>query len=148
MLLDRYELKRFEAKFRVTPGCWIWEGSRNAQGYGHFKFNGVVHKAHRIAYKHYVGKFPEHMVIMHKCDNPSCVNPDHLKPGTNAENTADRDAKGRKAVGESNGKSKLTDAQCREMRRLLNTGMFREDVAAMFGVSGRTVWYALKTRNI
>jgi hypothetical protein len=147
-MFDRFEIKRFEEKFRVTPGCWIWEGSRNAQGYGHFKYEGDVHKAHRIAYLMYVGEFPRHLVIMHRCDNPWCVNPEHLQPGTNAENTADRDAKGRKAVGEANGKSKLTNAQCHEMRRLLNTGMAREDVAEMFGVSGRTVWYALKTRGI
>ena len=139
---------RFEQKFRVTPSCWIWEGSRNGDGYGHFRYLGEVAKAHRVSYLLYVGEVPKHLKVRHKCDNPWCVNPNHLELGTDADNMADRSLRGRTAVGEANGKTKLTDAQVAEMKRLRESGVSKEDVANQFGVSTRTVWYAIKTRKL
>ena len=148
--MDPVRKARFEAKFRVTPGCWIWEGCKTHQGYGHFRSGKTRNpmKAHRFSYELYVGPVPEGLIILHKCDNPSCVNPDHLFPGTQAENSADRNFKGRQAKGEQNGKTKLTDEQVREMKRLRESGVSKEDVAQQFGVSTRTVWYAIKTRKL
>ena len=148
--MDTVRKARFEQKFRVTPGCWIWEGCKTHQGYGHFRGGKGKNpmKAHRFSYELYVGPVPEGLIILHKCDNPSCVNPDHLFPGTWADNSADRNAKDRQAKGEQNGKTKLTDDQVRLMKILRDEGHEREDVATLFGVSTRTVWYALKTRNI
>jgi HNH endonuclease len=148
--MDAVRKARFEAKFRVTPGCWIWEGCKTHQGYGHFRSGMSKNpmKAHRFSYELYVGPVPEDLIVLHKCDNPSCVNPDHLEVGTWADNAADRNYKGRQAKGEQNGKTKITDSQVREAKELLRQGWMREDVANLFGVSGRTIWYAIKTRKL
>lgn len=148
LLGDRTPQQRFEDLFRVTPGCWHWEGSKNGDGYGHFRMGGRIEKAHRASYIFYVGEIPRTLMIRHKCNNRFCVNPDHLIPGTDLQNMEDREASGNTARGERNGKTKLTDEQLRHARKLLKDGLSRETVAFRFGVSGRTIWYALKTRQL
>lgn len=87
------------AREGMTP-CWIWTGADDGrtsrgEGYGKFKYGEKYIRAHRVAYMITKGDIGEGLVIMHKCDNPKCVNPDHLKPGTHADNMADKMAKGR-----------------------------------------------------
>lgn len=85
----------FEQMFRVTPGCWIWEKHKNEHGYGRVRFQGVLWLANRLAYTLYVGPIPHGMCVLHKCDNPACVNPDHLFLGTHKDNMTDRKLKER-----------------------------------------------------
>lgn len=75
--------------------CIEWEGARDAYGYGMRRWAGKVVRTHRLAFALEHGYWPE--VVMHKCDNPPCYNPDHLAVGTRDSNNADRDAKGRHA---------------------------------------------------
>ncbi len=125
---------------RVGPpdanGCTPWLARCEPQGYGLIWFNGRQQKAHRVAYQLFVGPIPEGMVLLHSCDNRRCVNLDHLRPGTTAENVRDRCQKGRSSDrrGEKSATAKLTETDVREVLRLLSTGLTQREVAAQFGV--------------
>lgn len=87
--------------FPVTEsGCWLWNGGHETRGwpflnYGRIWVRGRTLPAHRVAYEHFVGPIPEGMLVLHKCDVPLCVNPDHLFLGTYRDNTMDMIRKGR-----------------------------------------------------
>jgi hypothetical protein len=95
-------IARFHAKYeKTTDGCWLWKGAKERSGYGlaytGFKADGRKdrHFAHRVAYALSKGDIRAGLEVMHGCDTPGCVNPDHLTLGTHQQNIADRDAKGR-----------------------------------------------------
>lgn len=80
----------------VKSGCWFWQGGTSPDGYGKVKRFGKTIRAHRLFYEHHVEPVPEGLWVLHKCDNPLCVNPDHLWVGTQLDNEQDKDAKGRR----------------------------------------------------
>lgn len=83
-------------KYTVNSnGCWIWTGSFFKDGYGQMKRNGKNLKAHRVFFEAHKGPIPEGLCVLHKCDTPACVNPEHLWAGTNLQNIQDRDRKNR-----------------------------------------------------
>lgn len=80
------------------PGCWVWSGSKDKDGYGSVRWKGKTYRAHRLTFMLANPDVRIHrLVLMHECDNPKCVRPDHLVPGTQAENVADMIEKGRAA---------------------------------------------------
>ena len=79
--------ERFEEKISRTEECWNWAATQNGRGYGFFSINGRYVQAHRYAYELYVGPIPDGLTIDHLCRNTICVNPSHLEPVTQGENT-------------------------------------------------------------
>jgi hypothetical protein len=90
------DLTAFFSKVAITDGCWTWQGAVDSvNGYGVFRWRGKPRKAHRVAYAIAHGYTPAGLVVMHTCDNPPCVNPDHLVLGTQLGNVHDAITKGR-----------------------------------------------------
>jgi hypothetical protein len=85
LLIDRNNLS----------GCIEWPSYKNNFGYGYLKYNKKIYLAHRFSYMVYIDVIPDGLCVLHKCDNPSCINPSHLFLGTDADNVTDRENKNR-----------------------------------------------------
>ena len=123
-----------------TGGCWMWSYATDQDGYGIvYHASHKYRRAHRLSWHLYNGAdIPVGMVVMHSCDRPGCVNPEHLSIGTNRDNIQDRFAKGRSARGEANGRAKLRECDVREMRRL------RRDESTTYAALGLRFGVALQ----
>lgn len=121
----------------TTSDCVLWEKARS-RGYGVVSVGGKMLRAHRYAYELEHGPIPDGMVVMHLCDNPACINVDHLRVGTQADNMRDRDRKGRghDTTGEGNGNHKLTERQVAAIRE---DGRTQRVIAAEYGITQPTV---------
>lgn len=125
----------------TETGCLPWIGHSNRHGYGVISRGGrqgALVLAHRLAYEWANGPIPDGLFALHRCDTPCCVNPDHIFLGTQTDNMADMDKKGRRkiAVGERRGFAKLTEAAVREIRRRREQdGTLLKVLAADYGVS-------------
>lgn len=145
MLGDKFK-RRLLSRIEVCDqtGCWNWTASKTQRGYGQF-WNGVtMRSSHRVSYELHRGPIAEGMHVLHRCDNPACINPDHLFLGTNADNMADRDAKGRGARGQRYKFTKLTPEDVLAIRAAEGTeGPARHAIAAKYGISNkyiRKIW--------
>ena len=131
-------------------GCWEWM-STTKKGYGVFESGSVSmaarksskRGAHQVSYEAYNGLIPKGQVVRHTCDNSLCINPDHLILGTQADNVADREARGRRKGinGELIGTSRLTAAQVLEIRA---SDLSYAQLAEKYGVDKSTI-YCVKT---
>ena len=126
---------------RVVPepntGCRLWSGPRNRGGYGVFWFERPTQQmAHHVAWRLHHGTWPT-LHVLHKCDTPACVNPDHLFAGTHQDNMRDAARKGRfgRLFGDRSSNHKLTEARVAEIRARRDSGEMLKDLAAAFGVS-------------
>lgn len=122
-------------------GCWEWTGFKMSSGYGRFSQAGrnssqPTELAHRASYRIFNGD-PSGTGVMHSCDNPCCVNPEHLSLGTQTDNMRDAKNKGRNASGEAHGRSKLTLIEVNRIRE--TEGLFQREIAEIFNVSQATV---------
>lgn len=115
-------------------GCWVWTGARTPTGYGNVRLNGANYYAHRVVYALTWGETPAGAVLRHSCDNPSCVRPDHILAGTQADNQRDM------ALRDRCGNAKITNAQAREVGALYDAGVDSRVIAARFGIARSTVY--------
>jgi hypothetical protein len=119
--------------------CWTWLGNLDRDGYGRWNYNGDEWFVHRFSYQLYHGDLQEDLLVMHKCDNPTCCNPDHLKQGTYKENNVDCAQKGRKPKGVKNPNAKLTEYQVLKIRELNAIGISQEELSKIFNTSRRQI---------
>jgi hypothetical protein len=126
--------ERFFAKVNKTETCWLWTGCKRPGGYGQVTINKKAYSTNRISYEMHKGKIPDGLIIRHKCDIPSCVNPDHLEIGTHKDNTRDMIERGRRK-----GNIKLTEEQVKEVKELLKLGKTQREIAKQFKINQGTV---------
>lgn len=130
--------ERFHSGYIKTDSCWIWQRSKDKNGYGYIK-EGKTKKAHRVSWSIHHGEIPDGLWVLHRCDNPSCVNPEHLFLGTALDNNHDMIRKGRERYpgcdmsGERNSNSKLTKDNVEWIRANYSRGKGPE-FARKFGV--------------
>ncbi|HEY1035575.1 MAG TPA: HNH endonuclease signature motif containing protein [Pseudoxanthomonas sp.] len=130
--------QRFDAcMIPVTEsGCWLWLASVNGKGYGQIKVGDRQVGAHRYSWERHRGTIPAGMVVCHKCDTPSCVNPDHMFIGEHADNQFDKVAKDRQAKGEGNGQARLSEDA---VRAILTSTESHAALARHYGVGASTI---------
>lgn len=126
-----------------SKGCWIWTGCTTKDGYDRTTEWPKSISTHRLMYKLVNGEIPEGGHIMHLCDNPPCINPNHLKLGNHLENMIDMTNKGRRISlpGELNPSAKLTLVKVRKIREMLKQGIYAKEIAPAFGISMATVYH-------
>jgi hypothetical protein len=122
----------FWQSYRMSrEGCWEWTRARTKFGYGHLVWNGRHLTAHRQAWEFAKGAIPAGMCVLHRCDNPACINPDHLWLGTKSDNTLDCSRKGRRYApkkeemrrGEAHGIAKLCEWEVLAAREWYGAGL-------------------------
>lgn len=124
-------------KIGVACGdCWIWTANRPSGKYGHFPVMYKSIKAHRWMYEHAVGPIPNGLLVRHKCDNPPCVNPNHLEVGTSKDNCKDMLVRGRRPDrhGEKHPLARLKADQVLEIRKLASCGATQKALSLKFNV--------------
>ncbi len=141
--MDLTDLRqRFFSKIAPDPhsACILWIGGARDAGYGLLSVDNVLRSATHVSWFLKHGVWPA-LKVLHTCDNPPCVNPEHLFEGTDADNAADRDAKGRHRVlkGFESPSAKLDDLQVSEIIALTETRMTLGEIGALFGVGGAYV---------
>lgn len=148
---DEVLIKRFEAKIgsKRAEQCWEWIGGKMPNGYGSFSIDRHTKYAHRLALARALRRdlAPGEMAL-HSCDNRGCVNPEHLRIGTHANNMQDKIDRDRftRTPGESHGMHKLTDDAVRSIRERLANGERQRVLATEHGVSQALISF-IKTRQ-
>lgn len=135
---------RLDKFLEKTDACWIFHGQRDKKGYGRITVGSAADGtrrlmlAHQLAYILEYGPLPmDQPFVLHSCDNPPCCNPAHLRAGTLAENNAEMAEKKRAARGEKHHWAKLTE---REVNLIRDSMLPRSELAAIYGVSVKTIW--------
>lgn len=153
LVLNETQTKNFWDKVQKSDGCWNWTGCRRRlYGSFQFSFNKIKRHipSHRVAYAMFKGAIPRGLLICHTCDNPSCVNPDHLFLGTNMDNMLDKMRKGRsnRQKGISHGMAKLNNEQVLQIRKRYAGGMISQTALGNeFGVIQQTISLIVRRKH-
>jgi len=131
------DLKRFWKKVNKHDNCWNWIAGKDKDGYGLFKLNGKSIRSHRFSYYVYNNFIDQSLMVLHICDNPSCVNPDHLKQGTAQDNITDMDNKNRRNMKSGARKtSHLSEDDIINMRQMcLNKDYSYSQIGKLYNIS-------------
>lgn len=124
---------------RTSEGCIEWVSGRDTDGYALTGWYGHTFRVSRLVYTELVGDLGSSDVVMHTCDNPPCVNVDHLVRGSQADNAYDRDSKGRGSAGERHYGAKLNWYLAQDIRELHRSGRSFASIAREYGLGETTV---------
>jgi hypothetical protein len=150
--ISQKDIDRFwsHIDIRNEDECWEWKLSKDKDGYGRLKVrkNNVIYmiRANRFSYMVTFGEIPENMSILHSCDNPSCVNPKHLRAGTLLDNANDREIRKRHkhlatTIGEECYSSKIKESDVPVIRRLYEENILTlKEIGDMYGIGERTIY--------
>ena len=138
---------RLWRRVMFDDGCWEWTGHRTPKGYGEIGLgsrSAGVGLAHRLSHELMKGPIPDDLCVLHSCDNPPCVRPEHLFLGTKADNNRDMDAKGRRRTkpcpGETNVNAVVSDADAETIRELYaRGGLTQKQIGERFGITQSAV---------
>jgi transposase len=135
------------SKLNTETGCIEWTACKTKAGYGQLSVDRKMMFTHRLSYEANIGPIPEGLHVLHSCDNPCCINPDHLRVGTPADNAQDKIDRGRILLGEKHGGAKITENDVIEILRLNEFGVSKKDLARAFGVSASSISLIVKGIN-
>lgn len=143
---------RFWARVAVrgADACWEWTATRDKDGYGKIRTGGggsPTVRSHRVSWELRHGPIPDGLWVLHRCDNPPCVNPAHLFLGTPKDNVQDSVRKLRKAMGERGPRAKLTREKVLWARGAVCVGATIPALARLYGVSGNSLRFAVSGRT-
>jgi len=142
--------KTIKERFYEKVGLdWRWRNATGKDGYGRMIFRGKMTDAHGISYMIHNGAIPEGVHVLHSCDDPGCVNPEHLHLGTHADNMREMMERGRRGGkgGGGVGRAKLTPAQVLEIREKYKIGAIQRSLAKEYEVNFRTINYIVNRVN-
>lgn len=135
-----YDKRFWKYVEKSNNGCWTWLRGKTKAGYGYLTINYKNHYAHRLSWRLTYGIIPKNAVIMHRCDNPACVNPEHLRLGTQKDNLQDMWNKQRGSMGNEHPFAKVTDEDVKKIRKLGKIkNLYRREIGEMFGISRQAV---------
>lgn len=143
---------RFWSKVNVLGenDCWEWKLSLDPDGYGRFRLNGKKRGSHRVSYANAFGEIPYGKIICHSCNNPPCVNPNHLYAGTQKDNTRDSIDAGTlwfsKAYGEKCPNAKLSNKDVYIIRDMLNKGISVKEISKKYNITDGAI-YSIKNKT-
>lgn len=131
----------FATRYKIDneTGCWLWLGLPTKDGYGQIGVRGVNYRAHRLSYTIHKDEIPDGLFVCHQCDNPLCVNPNHLFLGTQQDNVNDEVAKKRHVHGFNHYRSKLNNVDIDIMVHLLSKGFTHQYIGKKLGISTSNV---------
>jgi len=146
------DIQRFWNKVNVgdLDDCWEWQGSKSFDGYGRLSVSGKTIASHRISWVISNGKIPKDLCVLHRCDNPGCVNPNHLFLGTRKDNVYDAMRKNRRAnvQGENAGNSKLTEKDVISIREEYRAGgISQNQLARKYNVTQANIWMVIHRKS-
>jgi hypothetical protein len=140
-------LDDFWARVNRTGDCWIWQGSKDRDGYGFFHWENKQVRTHRFVAQEVLKLDISYLEVCHTCDNPGCVRPSHLFVGTTKDNKKDSVRKGRHAKGETHACAVLSERQVRYVRRMVENGVSRVLIAKELHVSKTCIDFIAQRRT-